>query len=40
MGLFGSKSEGGFMDVIRCDEPEYLVCATPALTLPDKVTVD
>jgi hypothetical protein len=21
-------------------EPEYLVCATPALTLPDKVTVD
>ncbi|MFO0414776.1 MAG: SPFH domain-containing protein [Bacteroidota bacterium] len=25
MGLFGSKSEGGFMDVIRCDEHEYLV---------------
>ncbi len=25
MGLFGSKSEGGLMDVIRCDEPEYLV---------------
>jgi len=25
MGLFGSKSEGGFMDVIRCDEPDYLV---------------
>lgn len=25
MGLFGSKSEGGFMDVIRCDEKEYLV---------------
>lgn len=24
MGLFKSK-EGGFMDVIRCDEPEYLV---------------
>ena len=24
MGLF-SSSEGGFMDVIRCDEPEYLV---------------
>lgn len=24
MGLFG-KNEGGFMDVIRCDEPEYLV---------------
>jgi membrane protease subunit (stomatin/prohibitin family) len=25
MGLFGSKSEGGMMDVIRCDEKEYLV---------------
>lgn len=25
MGLFGKKKEGGFMDVIRCDEPEYLV---------------
>lgn len=25
MGLFGSKKEGGMMDVIRCDEPEYLV---------------
>jgi membrane protease subunit (stomatin/prohibitin family) len=25
MGLFGKKAEGGFMDVIRCDEPEYLV---------------
>jgi membrane protease subunit (stomatin/prohibitin family) len=25
MGLFGSKSEGGMMDVIRCDEQEYLV---------------
>ena len=25
MGLFGNKSEGGFMDVIRCDEQEYLV---------------
>ena len=24
MGLFTS-SEGGFMDVIRCDEPDYLV---------------
>lgn len=24
MGLFG-KSIGGFMDVIRCDEPEYLI---------------
>lgn len=24
MGIF-SSSEGGFMDVIRCDEPEYLV---------------
>ncbi len=25
MGLFGRKDEGGFMDVIRCDEQEYLV---------------
>ena len=25
MGLFGKKAEGGFMDVIRCDEQEYLV---------------
>jgi membrane protease subunit (stomatin/prohibitin family) len=25
MGFFGNKSEGGFMDVIRCDEQEYLV---------------
>ena len=25
MGLFGKKSEGGLMDVIRCDEQEYLV---------------
>lgn len=25
MGLFGSKKEGGLMDVIRCDEQEYLV---------------
>jgi membrane protease subunit (stomatin/prohibitin family) len=27
MALFGktNKSEGGFMDVIRCDQPEYLV---------------
>lgn len=25
MGLFGNKSEGGLMDVIRCDEEEYLV---------------
>jgi membrane protease subunit (stomatin/prohibitin family) len=25
MGLFGSKSEGGLMDVIRCDEKEFLV---------------
>jgi hypothetical protein len=24
MGLFGKKEEGGFMDVIRCDEQEYL----------------
>ncbi len=25
MGLFSSKQEGGLMDVIRCDEQEYLV---------------
>ncbi|RXJ51104.1 SPFH domain-containing protein [Gelidibacter gilvus] len=25
MALFRKKSEGGLMDVIRCDEPEYLV---------------
>ena len=25
MGIFGNKSEGGMMDVIRCDEQEYLV---------------
>lgn len=25
MALFGNKNEGGFMDVIRCDEQEYLV---------------
>ncbi|KAA6322106.1 hypothetical protein EZS27_028322, partial [termite gut metagenome] len=25
MGLFGNKAEGGFIDVIRCDEQEYLV---------------
>ena len=25
MGLFGNKSEGGFFDVIRCDEQEYLI---------------
>lgn len=25
MGLFSNKSEGGLMDVIRCDEQEYLV---------------
>ena len=25
MGFFGKKTEGGFMDVIRCDEEEYLV---------------
>lgn len=25
MGLFNRKTEGGLMDVIRCDEPEYLV---------------
>lgn len=25
MGIFGTKQEGGLMDVIRCDEQEYLV---------------
>ena len=25
MSFFGSKSEGGMMDVIRCDETDYLV---------------
>jgi len=25
MGLFGKKGEGGLMDVIRCDEPTYLI---------------
>jgi len=25
MGLFGRNKEGGLLDVIRCDEPEYLV---------------
>lgn len=25
MGLFGRNREGGLLDVIRCDEPEYLV---------------
>lgn len=25
MGLFDRKKEGGLMDVIRCDEPEYLI---------------
>ena len=25
MGLFGSKKEGGLMDVIRCDEKDYLI---------------
>jgi membrane protease subunit (stomatin/prohibitin family) len=25
MGLFGNKTEGGLMDVIRCDDQEYLV---------------
>jgi membrane protease subunit (stomatin/prohibitin family) len=25
MGFFGKKEEGGFMDVIRCDQQEYLV---------------
>lgn len=25
MGLFGSKKEGGILDVIRCDETDYLI---------------
>ncbi|MDR3268178.1 MAG: SPFH domain-containing protein [Tannerella sp.] len=25
MGLFNNKTEGGFMDVIRCDEKKYLI---------------
>jgi membrane protease subunit (stomatin/prohibitin family) len=25
MGLFGNKTEGGLMDVIRCDEEQYLI---------------
>lgn len=25
MGLFGNKSEGGLMDVIRCDEQDFLI---------------
>ncbi len=25
MGLFGNKKEGGLMDIIRCDEQEYLI---------------
>lgn len=25
MGLFGSKKEGGILDVIRCDEADYLI---------------
>ena len=25
MGIFGNRSEGGLMDIIRCDEQEYLV---------------
>ncbi|MBO5893867.1 MAG: SPFH domain-containing protein [Alistipes sp.] len=25
MGLFGSKKEGGIMDVIRCDQSDYLI---------------
>ena len=25
MGLFNKKNEGGLMDVIRCDEKEYLI---------------
>ncbi len=31
MGLFGSKKEGGIMDVIRCDQSDYLIWKwTPA----------
>lgn len=25
MGLFWNKKEGGIMDVIRCDEKEFLI---------------
>lgn len=25
MGLFGNKKEGGFMDIIRCDEKDFLI---------------
>ena len=25
MGLLSSKKEGGMMDVIRCDEKDYLI---------------
>jgi len=25
MGLFSSKKEGGMMDMIRCDEQEFLI---------------
>ena len=25
MALFGKKTEGGMLDVIRCDEPDYLI---------------
>jgi len=25
MALFGKKNEGGLMDVIRCDEEDYLI---------------
>ena len=25
MALFGKKTEGGLLDVIRCDEDDYLV---------------
>jgi hypothetical protein len=25
MGIFGKKNEGGWMDVIRCDQEEYLI---------------
>lgn len=25
MGLFGKKTEGGILDMIRCDEKDYLI---------------
>ena len=31
MGLFDRKKEGGILDVIRCDEQEYLVWEEPEM---------